>query len=450
MPPLRLPIKSLFKFLLYLAGFLLLVILATITTVDWTPYKEKGYYKETMASLDNLSVKGSDQGFLLGGWAQANMTPENPVPLVAYRPRGNYEFVQDSSFVKVLILGNPDFKVAFLNYELLIVHPKLAETLRKEIDERAIPIDHVYFTATHTHSGMGGTIPGPVGSLALGGWNQGLVDLISASTIQVLQEAIVQMDTVQLGYSKSNAGKHVTNRLVATDPVDPFVRQLTIRNRTGASASLVTFSAHATCLSSRFMGLSGDYPFYFSQKLEEQHDLVLFAAGAVGSHRPHIQGNDVRSVKTYAAELDSIVDHDPDKISDLNGNGVFAAKLPLQLRKPHFRISNDWRIRPWLFDWAIGDYPAHFDLVKIGNTLFISSSGEVSGVFYKAWEKQAADLGMNLFITTFNGAYIGYITPDKYYQEDYYEVRDMNFYGPYNGAYFKEVIGELIDLGAGL
>ncbi|WP_162416357.1 neutral/alkaline non-lysosomal ceramidase N-terminal domain-containing protein [Cyclobacterium roseum] len=450
MPLLRLSIIAIAKFLLYLAGFFLLLILATITTVDWTPYQEKGYYKETMATLDSLHVAGSDQGFLLGGWAKANMTPATPVPLVAYRPRGNYEFVQDSSFVKAVILGNSDIKIAFLNYELLIVHPRLAETLRKEIKERALPIDHVYFTATHTHSGMGGTIPGPVGSLALGGWNQDLVDLISASTVQALQEAFVQMDTVQLDYSKSNAENFVTNRLVATDPVDPYIRQLTLRNPAGESASLVSYSAHATCLSSRFMGLSGDYPFYFSQKLEERHDLVLFAAGAVGSHRPHIQGNDVKSVKAYAAELDSMVDQNREEISEPDGKGVFAAKLPLQLREPHFRISNDWRIRPWLFDWAIGDYPAHFDLVKIGNTLFISSSGEVSGVFYEAWEKQAADLGMNLFITTFNGGYIGYITPDKYYQENYYEVRDMNFYGPYNGAYFKEVIGELIDLGAGL
>ncbi|MDN3687897.1 alkaline ceramidase [Cyclobacterium jeungdonense] len=450
MPPLRFSITAIVKFLLYLVGFFLLLFLATITTVDWTHYKKKGYYKETLATLDSLPVLGSDQGFLLGGWAKANMTPPAPVPLVAYRPRGNYEFVQDSSFVKALILGNPDFKVAFLNYELLIIHPKLAETLRKEIDEGDFPIDHVYFTATHTHSGMGGTIPGPVGSLALGGWNKDLVDLISASTLKALQEALVQMDTVQLDYSKSNAENFVTNRLVATDPVDPFIRQLIISNQAGASASLITFSAHATCLSSRFMGLSGDYPFYFSEKLEEQHDLVLFAAGAVGSHRPHIQGNDVESVKNYAAKLDSIIDHNPDKTIELNENGIFAAKLPLQLREPHFRISNHWRIRPWLFDWAIGDYPAHFDLIKIGNTLFISSSGEVSGVFYEAWEKQAAGLGMNLIITTFNGGYIGYITPDKYYQEDYYEVRDMNFYGPYNGAYFKEVIGELIDLGAGL
>lgn len=451
MPLFRLPINRWLAYLLYLAGFLLLVVLATLTTVDWTPYREKSYYKKTMAALDSLFVQGADQGFLLGGWASANMTPEEPVPLVAYRPRGNYEFVQDSSFVKAMVVGNGDFTLAFLNYELLLVHPKLATALKKEIEAQEIPVDRVYFTATHTHSGMGGTIPGPVGSLALGGWNQPLVDRIAAGTVQALRGAITRMDTVRLSYKKSNAGNFVSNRLVAGDPVDPFIRQFSLENTAGKRASLVTFSAHATCLSSRFMGLSGDYPFYFSKGLEAKQELVLFAAGAVGSHRPTIPGNDIENVRKYAAELGTIVTETPEGSSgEQTETTLIAAKLPLYLREPHYRISNDWRIRPWLFDWAIGDYPAHFDLVKIGNTLFISSSGEVSGVFYESWEKKAAALGMNLMITTFNGGYIGYITPDEYYKESYYEVRDMNFYGPYNGAYFNEVIGKLIDLGAGL
>ncbi|WP_375585032.1 neutral/alkaline non-lysosomal ceramidase N-terminal domain-containing protein [Cyclobacterium xiamenense] len=434
--------------MLYLAAFLLFAISVSLTTVDWTPYPEKSYYKKTMAALDGLPVTGSDRGFLLGGWASANMTPEKPVPLVAYRPRGNYEFVQDSSYIKALVVGNGDITLAFLNYELLIVHPKLAEALTNEIRERAIPVDRVYFTATHTHSGMGGTIPGPVGNLALGGWNQPLVDGIAGGTIRALQEAISRMDTVRIRYKKSNARDFVSNRLVAGDPVDPFIRQFHLTNTAGRSASLVTFSAHATCLSSRFMGLSGDYPFYFSKELEADQDLVLFAAGAVGSHRPAIPGNNIENVRKYAAELGTILRQTPYRNGKQAETLLMAARLPLYLREPHYRISNNWRIRPWLFEWAIGDYPAHFDLVKIGNTLFISSSGEVSGVFYEAWEKKAAALGMNLMITTFNGGYIGYITPDNYYQESYYEVRDMNFYGPYNGAYFNEVIGRLIDLGA--
>jgi hypothetical protein len=86
----------------------------------------------------------------------------------------------------------------------------------------------------------------------------------------------------------------------------------------------------------------------------------------------------------------------------------------------------------------------HFDITIVGNTLLIASSGEISGVFFKKWEDQANGLGLNLIITTFNGGYMGYITPDNYYDRNYHEVREMNWYGPGNGMYYDQMITSLI------
>jgi hypothetical protein len=121
------------------------------------------------------------------------------------------------------------------------------------------------------------------------------------------------------------------------------------------------------------------------------------------------------------------------------------ARLDIQLREPHLRISDNWRIRPWLFDRLVGDTNAHFDITQIGNTLLISSSGEISGVFYEKWEKLAESKGLNLIITTFNGGYIGYITPDELYDKHFHEVREMNWYGPGNGKYFDDMITKIIE-----
>jgi len=441
--------KTFLKVILWCFVILLSLVLLTITTVDWTPYKETAYYKETLQNLDSLTFDGADNGYILGGWAKANFTPDTPANLVAYSPRGPYEFVADSSFVKAIVIGNEQFKLAFLNYELLIVHPKLAQTLHAAIKEQKLPVDHVYFTATHTHSGMGGTIPGPVGKMALGGWDESVVSHITNGTLSAIEKALNNMDTVTLHTQKSEAADFVTNRLIASDPIDPYIRQFILEKDNGSSCSLLTYSAHSTCLSSKFMGLSGDYPFYLSEALESRYDFAVFAAGAVGSHRPKAPGNDIKSIKQYASSLDSVVQNTAAEKPTI-GSQVFAAQLPLKLRTPHLRISDNLRVRPWLFNWAFGDDPAYFDVFRIGNALFISSSGEVSGVFYKAWEEQAEALGLSLFITTFNGGYIGYITPDKYYSGDYYEVRDMNFYGPYNGDYFKEVVASLIAFGGAL
>ena len=50
----------------------------------------------------------------------------------------------------------------------------------------------------------------------------------------------------------------------------------------------------------------------------------------------------------------------------------------------------------------------------------------------------------HVMVTSFNGSYIGYVTPEKYYNLKKYETRDMNFFGPYTGTYFQELLKLII------
>lgn len=194
------------------------------------------------------------------------------------------------------------------------------------------------------------------------------------------------------------------------------------------------------------MGLSGDYPFYLMQDLEEdKFDFAMFAAGTVGSQKPVITGKTPEIVEKYAQDLDSILQIKMTSFATVKNNRISYGKLPLQLREPHLRISDNIRIRPWLFNYLLGETNVHFDVTIIGNLLFIASSGEISGVFYEKWERVAHGLGLNLIITSFNGGYMGYITPDEYYDKHFHEVREMNWYGPGNGDYYDELITKIID-----
>lgn len=436
--------RKILKFLTWSTGLLFLISILTLTTVDWSEYKEQEYYQQTLEALDNLQFEGGTSNYLLAGWATTNATPAEPQSLVGYRPRGEYEFVQDSSYVKVLVLNNGKHTIAYFNYELLIIHPSLAQKVEKIIYGE-FPVDHIYFTASHTHSGMGGYIPGLMGKLAFGGYDEKVVDMLVEKTSVGVRSALASLDTVSVEFKKTPAKNFVRNRFIAEDPVDPFFRQLIFTKGNGSTGTLLTFSAHATCLSSKFMGLSGDYPQYLVNYLEEDNvDFAMFAAGTVGSQGPVVGGNDISSVKQYAYKLDSLLEQPEMQHEPIKGTNLQSARLPLTLREPHYRISNNIRLRPWVFDAAFGETNAHFDIVRIGNVLMVSSSGEISGVFYKEWEKKAADRGLKLIITTFNGGYIGYITPDKYYNHHYHEVRDMNWFGPYNGAYFDEIISRII------
>jgi hypothetical protein len=436
--------RKILKFLIWSAGFLILLSILTLTPVDWSDYKEQEYYKQTLEAVVNLQFEGGASSFLLAGWATTNATPSQPQNLVGYKPRGDYEFVQDSSYVRVLVLNNGSHSIAYLNYELLIIHPDLAQQVEDRIYGE-LPIDRVYFTATHTHSGMGGFIPGLMGKIAFGGFDEEVVKMLEDKTLSAVRSALASMDTVEVGFRKTAAKDLIRNRFIAEDPVDPFIRQLLFTNKKGETGTLITYSAHATCLSSKFMGLSGDYPQYIVNYLEEDNvDFAMFAAGTMGSHGPVVGGNDILSVKQYAYKLDSILEQPEMEHEPIKGSNLQSARLLLALREPHYRISDNIRLRPWVFDTVFGATNAHFDIVQIGNVLMVSSSGEISGVFYKEWEKKAADRGLKLIITTFNGGYIGYITPDKYYNHHYHEVRDMNWFGPYNGAYFDEIMNRII------
>lgn len=440
--------KTTLKILAWTSGLLLFLAVLTLTRVDWSDYKEQEYYAQTMEALHDLEYAGDSSDFLLAGWASRNTTPLEPQELVGYRPRGKYEFVQDSSHIKALVLKNGRHTIAFLSYELLIIHPQLAKRVEQRI-MKEYPVDQVYFTATHTHSGMGGYMPGLMGEIAFGGYDEEIVARLEKNSLAGIKQAISMLDTVEVKYKKTYAKDFVMNRFIAEDPVDPYFRQLIFTQPNGDKANFITYSAHATCLSSKFMGLSGDYPHYLTKYLEEDNaDFVLFAAGTVGSHRPVSPGNDISSIKSYAHALDSVLTVSDEIAQRVQGTSLESARLPLHLRSAHYRISDNLRLRPWVFDAAFGDTNAHFDVVLLGNTLMISSSGEISGVFYESWEKRAAEKGLNLIITTFNGGYIGYITPDKYYNRQFHEVREMNWFGPYNGAYFDEIISGIIDSAA--
>jgi hypothetical protein len=68
---------------------------------------------------------------------------------------------------------------------------------------------------------------------------------------------------------------------------------------------------------------------------------------------------------------------------------------------------------------------------------------DFSGEFMPILEKVALEKHRKLIITSFNGSYMGYLTPDQYYTLPHYETREMNWLGK-KGSYFTELIEQII------
>lgn len=438
-------LQRILKLLAWILGILFFLLMATLTRVDRTPLENNTFYQETLATVDTMDFSTATGESWKVGWGKTNATPETAANLVGYKSRGKYHFVQDSSFVRSLLISNGKASVAILNYELMIVHPHLYDQVKEAVKKAKLPIDYLYFTATHTHSGIGGYMPGLVGKLAFGGFDEQIVQMLVESSINSIKKAIDQSEVAEIAFQKITSDSLVANRLIAEDPVDPDIRILKFKTGSGKKGSFITFNGHPTILAANFMGLSGDFPHYLMDMLEQQEDFAMYAAGTVGSHRPIANGNQPKDALSYAKALfQQIASAGEENLDVMLSYQLALDQVPMKLRNPHLRISERTRIRPWIFNALVGDTNNHLDRVQIGNLLLIGSSGELSGVFMPQWEEYANRNGLNLMITCFNGGYIGYITPDEYYDLPLYEARDMNWFGPYNGAYFDQMIKKLI------
>ena len=117
------------------------------------------------------------------------------------------------------------------------------------------------------------------------------------------------------------------------------------------------------------------------------------------------------------------------------------------MREQSFKINSKLIIRPWIFNFLIGDSPKYLNYLRLGDIVIVGIPADFSGELVEPINKSISNNKLNLIINSFNGGYVGYITDDKWYDRDdinTYETYTMNWYGPYNGEYFSKLIKEII------
>lgn len=440
-----------------IAVVLLLVVVALalmLAPVNDTPYQQMGYYKQWKASIGHTSkTKSADshapQPFKIG-WAKVNFTPAVPTPMAGYGVRrgAHYTSVRDSIFVRAVVIDNGRSRVAVVSADLLIVPPAVTEQLKTKLPSTGIAFEQVYLGATHSHNSMGGWSSGLVGELFGGKFNPKNVDWIADAIVKAVYLAQKDLQVATLTYQESADTARVYNRLFEEGTTDPWLRMLRFERQDQKRALLCSFAAHSTILSSDNMALSRDYPGVLIDSLERgEADFAMFMAGAVGSMGPKIEGKtDVTQMIAQADSLEGDVQAQLTQASTRQSTPKLQLlTLNLPLREPNPRVTLGWRLRPWVFYKVFGDFPSHIKALRLGNVLMVGVPCDFSGELMADLTQYAKRNGLELMVTSFNGGYIGYVTPDKYYGRDTYETLTMNWFGPSNGAYFQEMIRDLID-----
>ncbi len=446
--------KFLRRFLQIIVGILVVILMLlaiSIRRLDRTFYRQTDYYKHTVAQLEKTLklLPPPVHNQLLVGAAKAGFTPPAGIPLAGFgnRKGAPSTSVHDSLFVRSIVLQSGENLACIIGYDALICPPHIARVIEDSLRNRlGLRPGQILFTATHTHSGPGGWSNGWVEEQFAGPPDSRVPALFVDSTLVVVKRALHQIKPGSYGIGSVKAPSYIHNRLVGDEgEVDDELVYATFSSGRKNIAVFVTYSAHATVLSGRNFLFSGDYPGYLERKLESTlGGVVLFAAAAVGSGSPRGSGEEFERARNIGNALaDSLLSHFPDARNPNCTLRVFrisAEKHDLQIH-----ISENWRLAPWLARRFFHAEDSYLQVVSLDRFLVLGSPAEFSSELALKVKRHAQEKGMKVTVTSFNGCYIGYVTPSKYADLAEYETRLMSFFGPYTGDYLAELMNRIVD-----
>ena len=103
------------------------------------------------------------------------------------------------------------------------------------------------------------------------------------------------------------------------------------------------------------------------------------------------------------------------------------------------RISDGLRLRPWVSRKLLPAMrDSYLQVFRINDSIWIATPCDYSGELALGIKEHMAARGFDAVVTSFNGDYIGYVVPLRYYHASGYEPRVMSFFGPYVPEYLDE------------
>ena len=436
------------KWLAYSFVILAVIVFCLVGSIDRTALHEQPFYHDMMRVLDTIHYHQTKKQKVKVGWGKYNITPAFNMPMAGYKPRNHFESVHDSLYTRIIAIDNGT-PVFIISADLLLFPPSVKEKIETQLSEK-LPNSFLYFSATHTHNGLGGWDSSIAGQLIAGNYSEAWVNQISEGITNTLLKIKKEMAYGSISYYETDATGYAANRLAGdTGKVDSKLRGFKLLREDSTKAILVSFSAHATSISKKINSLSGDYPSALEAELEKNgYDFALFAAGMVGSHRLNGFTEEnfeltEKAGKTLATKIlkESVNSKESDSIS------ITTAHIPIQYGSSQLRIEKNWRLRDWAFRSLLRPLQGEITFLEIGGIILLGTSCDFSGEVYvdAGLEKLALSKGKQLIITSFNGNYTGYITLDDHY--DHYkkeEVMAMNWVGPNFGKYYEEIIKRIL------
>ncbi len=445
-------------------GLIIVIIILALQRVDYTPYFESDYYMKSKSRLDSISKQLTlAEGKIQVGFGKASITPgfglpeSNPelglfenVPLAGFGSRkGNFvEGVHDSLFVKAVAVEVNGKILVLVGSDMLIIPPNLSSGVSHLVEEKTgLNRNQIFFSATHTHSSVGAWSNGYVGKEFAGDPNPEVVNWLIQQFTTAIKLAVEDLTIGEIGVGSFDAPDLIRNRLVGElGEKNPEFIMIKAQQIGGKKAIIGSFDAHATMLGGWNMEFSADYPGFWQRKMEENGmDMAVFIAGSVGSHSAVSQGEKFDKPAYIGNALaDSVIKYS-ESIEMNDSIGLSFLSLKMDLPEFHIRVSDGIRLNPGLGERLFPDIgEVYVQVARIGDLIWATSPSDFSGEFAIEFKNAMHSEGYKALVTSFNGGYVGYIIPGRYYHLNEYESRLMSWFGPNMGPYSFEMMKRMM------
>jgi hypothetical protein len=260
----------------------LIVGIALFGPIDRTSLDYQKFFNQMTEQIENKELNTIKNNSISASWDKVNLTPRHPLPMAGYRPRDHFENVHDSLYARLLYLEIGNQSIAIINIDLLLFPPLLKAAIESKIKEIQ-PDMFLYFSATHTHNGIGGWENSLLGKFVSGTYHEEWIESTANGIIEVL--ANQKVESASLSYWENSAHELVVNRIAKSKgEEDATLRGLQIIRADSTRALLFSFSAHPTSITRKSLTLSADYPGKTIALIENDFDFGMFLGGMVGSH----------------------------------------------------------------------------------------------------------------------------------------------------------------------
>jgi neutral ceramidase len=434
-----------------LVGLLLLMGIAAfvcLDRVDYRPYFREPYYKTTVARLRGAAETNRlARGELLVGFGSAKLTPDFPLPLAGYGDRKGaiVTNVHDDVFVKAVAIRVGERTGIMFGCDALIVPREVADEAVfawGRYSGNSISRQQLYFSATHTHCSLGGWGEGVVGEAFAGKFDPRSRAHFVGCILAAAAEALRDIKPAEFGHGSFVAREFVRNRLVGElGKVDPEFSYAIFKQTDGRTGVMGSFSAHATVLGGSVLEYSGDYPGEWQRAVEmATGGFAMFLGGGVGSHGPVAGERGFRGTERMGRGLAEMMLKQIGETTMTNSIAFGILAVDVVMPELNERVTDTIRLRPWLTKKLLPEVKDSFvQAFRLGDMIWISTPCDYSGELALGIKDMLRARGFAGVVTSFNGDYVGYVIPSRYYHLNGYEPRIMSFYGPYVPDYLDEL-----------